>query len=296
MRNLIGLTFGWVHVAWFCGWAYGSTIWMVVCRCGKVHVAVANKLTKGRHTSCGCKQRVHKLNTSDANNHRLYSTWGSMKGRCYRTTHPRFKDYGGRTPNPIVMCQRFRESFDSFCSVVLPKPSPRFSIDRINNDCGYYCGDCEECRQNGWPRNWRWATARQQGRNTRRNRFIEFQGQTLTIGEWAKRFKVSVFRIIGRLNSGWSVDAALTTPPQPLGSWCRGRLLEFDGKSMYATEWARHFSHNGLTASTIHRRLKSGWSIADTLTLPPRRQHHVPPGTNNSSNEIEKTARTGPPS
>lgn len=64
------------------------------------------------------------------------------------------------------------------------------------------------------PDNCRWATRTQQNRNTRRNRRITFNGETLTAAEWAQRFGISYSLLSNRLKRGWSIERALTTEKQ----------------------------------------------------------------------------------
>ncbi len=65
------------------------------------------------------------------------------------------------------MCRGWRESSATFLADMGPKPSPEHSLDRIDNDRGYWCGRCDQCLENGWPANCRWATPTEQAANTR---------------------------------------------------------------------------------------------------------------------------------
>jgi hypothetical protein len=81
----------------------------------------------------------------------LYRTWNNMRGRCNNPRHPDYANYGGRG---IKICERWN-NFANFADDMGLKPSPKLSIDRINND-----GDYE-------PSNCRWATQKQQINNQR---------------------------------------------------------------------------------------------------------------------------------
>ena len=105
-----------------------------------------------------------------------YRAWQDMIQRCYNPRRTRYPMYGGRG---ITVCQRWRESFEAFLKDMGTSPSPRHSIDRIDNNGNYE------------PGNLRWATAKEQSRNQRRNRVLTYQGETLCIAEWAERLGVA---------------------------------------------------------------------------------------------------------
>ena len=62
------------------------------------------------------------------------------------------------------------------------------------------------------PLNCRWATRKEQARNTRQNRLITFNGQTKTMAEWAEYLSISHVMLRMRFHRGWPVERALTTP------------------------------------------------------------------------------------
>ena len=76
-----------------------------------------------------------------------------MRYRCMNPMNKSYKNYGGRG---IKVCKEWAESFECFINDVGYKPSPAHSLDRINND-----GDYE-------PQNVRWATAKEQANNRRK--------------------------------------------------------------------------------------------------------------------------------
>jgi len=90
-----------------------------------------------------------------------------------------------------------RHDFAAFLAHIGPKPSRSHSIDRIENERGYE------------PGNVRWATRREQMRNTRHNVPITHAGLTLCAAEWSLRTGVPATTIIARIRRGVPVARAL---------------------------------------------------------------------------------------
>jgi hypothetical protein len=132
-----------------------------------------------------------------------FKSWIAMRRRCRGTTgsadHVKYyRDKG------ITVCPEWDASFEQFLSDMGPKPTPRHSIDRINNDLGYFPSNC------------RWADHKSQCLNRRSNIRIEINGTTKTVSEWARAADVPPGRIARRLHSGWSPTDAVYEPPKIL--------------------------------------------------------------------------------
>jgi hypothetical protein len=137
-----------------------------------------------------------------------YRTWISMRRRCRDKNHKSYRHYGGRG---IEVCARW-SSFESFIKDMGPRPSDKHTIDRIDNDKGYFPGNC------------RWATQKQQVRNRRQNRQFCFQGVPMNFSEVAKAIGISRRTLHNRLTR-MSVAEALAMPKK--GSGKRGKARRF---------------------------------------------------------------------
>lgn len=133
-----------------------------------------------------------------------------MKQRCYNPKKPCFLRYGGRG---ITVCSRWLESFENFLADMGPRPVGT-SLDRINNGGNYEPGNC------------RWATAKEQQRNTRYNVKITVGGITKSVTEWSELNNIPRAAIFQRLKLGWPVKKAVTTPTWTVTRWTRRAELE----------------------------------------------------------------------
>jgi len=174
------------------------------CDCGnRVSFPVAQF---GNKTSCGCKEkdRIHrKCKTS------IYNIWTNIKTRCNCETYKQYPDYGGRG---IKMCGGFKK-FLYFESFMGERPSNRHSIDRIDNDGWYCCGECEDCLINGRIKNVRWATPKEQSENKRTNLYLNYKGEKLCLSEVARRCGIPQPVLHQRIvKLKWNVDEAVSIP------------------------------------------------------------------------------------
>lgn len=141
------------------------------CDCGKELVVDACNLKDNHTRSCGCfkddlgaglgkSSRTHgHSKTPDGPKIATptYRTWNGMHSRCHNSNHKGYKNYGGRG---ITVCERWRNNFPNFLADMGEKPGQlkarEFSIDRIDNDKGYYKENC------------RWTTPKVQAGNRRK--------------------------------------------------------------------------------------------------------------------------------
>lgn len=137
--------------------------------------------------------------------------WRQIISRCTNPNNPSYYNYGERG---ITVCQGFR-SFENFYGAVESRPTKEHSIDRRDNDGNYSCGECDECLENGWPMNLRWATPTEQAYNTRRTRILTVNGVSLPAKQWAGP-GISAQLIYCRLHNGWTDEDAVLTPRHSL--------------------------------------------------------------------------------
>lgn len=128
-----------------------------------------------------------------------YMVWGTMIQRCGNPKNKKYPEYGGRG---IAVCERWRKSFADFLADMGNRPSNEHQIDRIDNDGNYEPSNC------------RWVTRRQNTQNTRHNRLVEFNGETLSLAEWSRRTGFSYDCLRERFHAGWSAADMLTVPPK----------------------------------------------------------------------------------
>lgn len=173
------------------------------CDCGKTKLIQDNNLRSGTTRSCGCLSKETRTRLSTVHGlskNPLYSRWFSMINRCTNPKNKNYLDYGARG---ITVCDRWLESFENFSTDMGELPTPKHTIERIDNDKGYS------------PENCRWATRTEQASNRRRNRSLTLGCVTLTLSQWSRETGLKRELIRDRLNAGWSVERALTTPPNP---------------------------------------------------------------------------------
>lgn len=128
---------------------------------------------------------------------RIYDIWRSMRQRCSNPNNIRYSIYGGKG---IKVCHEW-ELFENFYNwSILNGYKDYLTIDRIDYD-----GDYD-------PQNCRWVTQRVQQNNRSNNRYVEFNGQSHTLGEWSEITGLKLGTIWFRLKSGWSYEKVLTTP------------------------------------------------------------------------------------
>jgi len=125
-------------------------------------------------------------------------SWRSMIRRCYNPKHHKFATYGARG---VKVCDHWRNSFEAFLADMGPKPTPKHTIERIDNDGDYSPDNCK------------WATNAEQSRNMRTNHRITAFGRTQILEDWSRETGISAQTIRQRLKSGWTSEDAVSPLP-----------------------------------------------------------------------------------
>lgn len=184
--------------------------WECKCECGAIKHVLMNNLIYGRTHGCRCINTTHKHAARGVRSPE-YNSWSGMKQRCYYKGHIFYKHYGGRG---ITVCDRWlgEHGFENFLNDMGNKPTPKHSLERIENNGNYEPGNCK------------WATVPEQRSNKRNNVRITFMGETLILEEWSRRLKIGS-ALLGKRIKAWGVERAFTQPVR----LCRNKNIPSTG-------------------------------------------------------------------
>lgn len=172
--------------------ASGNAAFLCKCDCGDETIVKGSHLRTGHTRSCGCLFVDHGGNhTHGATGTTEHDVWRGMLQRCRDMEN---EGYGGRG---ISVCDRWL-IFKNFLMDMGARPSPRHSIERLENGGNYESGNCV------------WATSQQQGRNKRNNILVDYSGRLMVLSEAAEIAGVDYRRAWARINAGWDIRRALT--------------------------------------------------------------------------------------
>jgi hypothetical protein len=160
-EDLTGRTFDRLTVMSYAG----NRKWWCRCECGRGTLVFAMNIKRGNTASCGCLRRAESAARGTSHGMtgtHVYKTWLSMRARCSKPGGRAWDDYGARG---IRVCPAWDDSLEAFYAHVGDPPTPRHTLDRIDNAKGYE------------PGNVRWATKQEQARNRSVCVAIEFQGK-----------------------------------------------------------------------------------------------------------------------
>lgn len=182
VKDISGEKFGEWEALYRCGNIGGEIAYMCKCSCGTIKPVHKRKLLKGTSKSCGCKRRTKKGLTKT----RQYNIWRLMNERCYNKNNISYKNYGARG---IKVCDKWRgdDGFINFYNWAMNNGYRDYlTIDRIDVNGNYE------------PNNCRWATMEIQSRNRRDNVYIELNGNSKTMEEWAEELNIPASTLSNR--------------------------------------------------------------------------------------------------
>lgn len=103
------------------------------------------------HVRCRPCEKIVHYNGNKKHYHR--QIWRAMKSRCYNPKNMKdYKNWGGRG---IQICDEWLNDFEEFKKYVGERPTPKHTIDRIDNEGNYE------------PGNVKWSTRTEQNNNKR---------------------------------------------------------------------------------------------------------------------------------
>ena len=169
----------------------------VQCDCGNIIVSRYGSVTGGKVKSCRpCARRISSAARASQRiprDYRTHCSYRAMVARCGNPKHGAYGNYGGRG---IDVCARWVNSPDQFEIDMGIRPEG-MTLERHNNQLGYS------------PENCRWATMKEQIRNTRVNVNITIDGETRCVSDWSEVMGIPAPRIYARVNRTGKENTAL---------------------------------------------------------------------------------------
>lgn len=181
------------------------------CDCGTVKNIEKYHVFNGNTKSCGClrkeakikfgqHRRTHGLSNSRTKGYgsRTYGIWQAMRDRCNNPNRADYKYYGGKG---ISYAPEWND-FTKFLSDMGEAPES-LTLDRIDITKGYTKTNC------------RWATRKQQSRNTRRSLYVKVNGELVSVRDYIDSVGIPLHRFRQRYYVyGWTLEQACELQPK----------------------------------------------------------------------------------
>lgn len=166
------------------------------CFCGKIFTNQLHSIFSLNTTSCGCKgNRNYNPSLHGCTYTPEYRAWNNLKNRCTNVKAINYHRYGGRG---ITVCEKWK-TFEGFIEDMGKRPSSKHSIERINNDEGYYKENCK------------WATKQEQVRNRCTNVEFYIDGKRELLKDIMDKKKMTWKTIKNKLSKGMTIKEILNT-------------------------------------------------------------------------------------
>lgn len=176
LKNEIGNRYGKLVVVSYAGTranGRGGSVWKCKCDCGNETIVWSGSLRRGSTKSCGCLRsetvRATRSTQKGLSGTKEYRSWKGMIARCYVNGNAR--DQRNYLERGITVCDRWKNSFQTFLEDMGKCPGKEYSLDRVNNNGSYSKENC------------RWATRIDQMNNKRSNVVITYNGSVFTLAQ-----------------------------------------------------------------------------------------------------------------
>lgn len=161
-------------------------------------------MKSGDTKSCGCLQKEgvsQRFSKHHGFGTRLYAIWDSMRQRCNNQNHRAYHNYGGRG---ITVCKEW-DDYDAFRVWAYKSgyddsvPRGVLTLDRVDVDGGYS------------PKNCRWVNMKTQSSNKRGTLYLEYDGVSKPLIDWAREKNIKYSTAWRRYSRGWPPERILST-------------------------------------------------------------------------------------
>ncbi len=202
-------------------------------------------------------RRTHYLTREQSPDGDLYRLWLRIKNRCSDRAGKNYPDYAGRGITVDPSWEHDPLAFIAYVKVIMGARPDGMQIDRIDNNGNYAPGNIRWATLSENQRNKRSSViisafgqtmtcvewAEKTGINAfllysrirnpkwtpelaltvkpqpRRSQKIAYQGMEMNVTQWARKLGISKRTLRGRLDYGWTVERALTTPVNVAKNW-----------------------------------------------------------------------------
>jgi hypothetical protein len=148
------------------------------------------------------KRNIMKFEKHGLTKHKLYQVRKNMIGRCYTKSYKPYPKYGGRG---IKVCKEWKDSMKSFYDWAISAGYKEgLSIDRIDNDKGYYPENCRFTDRKTQQNNTGWALANILTIDEMSDICELYANTNITLKEIAKNVGVTYKTISKLINGGYS--------------------------------------------------------------------------------------------
>lgn len=129
---------------------------------------------------------------------RTYKSWACMKARCLNPNNKNYAQYAGRG---ISVCKRWLKWNNFFADMGICPDG--LELERVKNGRGYYPSNCV------------WADRSTQMRNTCNTRHLIYEGARMSLAEACEKAGLPRYLVVNRLGKGESTRKALGRPAKP---------------------------------------------------------------------------------